>query len=195
MLTNNLVRKLKEELLNIDRGYGYEWLPFKPLTSGGCLQIYYSVYLACDAYLRPCADIEIEMFDVRKCTVRDALKSNFFRLMHNIENQLLGKCGSCPWSYECIGCRGAAFSGNINFVGDPFKAVLCEDPFCWHRTMYDHEGSADKGNPVTTTLVERFIHQCRRHFHCAWKRCNSSSQVLARFGEWLGTPNHIEFYR
>jgi radical SAM protein with 4Fe4S-binding SPASM domain len=130
-LANERVAKLKEELRLIDRSYGYDWLPYKPLTGCGCLQILYSVYIASDGFVKPCADIDISRFNIRELSVAEILQSDFFRLVRNMKDHLRGKCKTCQHHYECLGCRGAAFAfATLNGEG-PESAVTSEDPFCW----------------------------------------------------------------
>ena len=131
-LTREQVAALKQELLTIDRAaYGYDWLPYKPLTANGCLQVFYSVYLTTKGYVRPCADIDIEAFNVGKMAIKEIIASDFFTFVRNIDRRLQGKCMMCEFGHQCIGCRGAAYSLNIGHSQDPYAAVASEDPFCW----------------------------------------------------------------
>jgi radical SAM protein with 4Fe4S-binding SPASM domain len=123
--------ELKTELLRIDSSFGYSWVPYKPLTGWGCLQVLYSVYVACDGAVRPCADIDIPYFNIRQQRIREILESEFFQLVRNISGHLRGKCKHCEFNSECIGCRGGAFA-NATLRGEtPASAVCSEDPFCW----------------------------------------------------------------
>lgn len=122
---------LKAELLHIDSSYGYRWLPYKPLAGWGCLQVLYSVYVTCDGAVRPCADIDISDFNVRRQRIAQILESDFFQLVRDIRVHLQGKCKGCEFNDECIGCRGGAFAYGTLRGENPVCAVCSEDPFCW----------------------------------------------------------------
>ena len=122
---------LKAELLRIDSSYGYRWLPYKPLAGWGCLQVLYSVYVTCDGAVRPCADIDISDFNVRRQRIAQILESDFFQLVRDIRAHLQGKCKGCEFNNECIGCRGGAFAYGTLRGENPVCAVCSEDPFCW----------------------------------------------------------------
>jgi len=122
---------LKKKLLALDRRkYGYDWLVHFPLPAHGCLQMFYSVYIACQGYVRPCADVDVRFFNVREMKIADVLKTPFFQLVRNIEKNLDGKCGKCRYGDMCHGCRGMAFTVGMNEGLNPFQAICREDPVC-----------------------------------------------------------------
>jgi radical SAM protein with 4Fe4S-binding SPASM domain len=132
--SKNDVMKLKKRLREIDNNeYGYDWLEYTPLTGYGCLQMYYSVYLTVKGYVRPCADIDIELFNIRDMTIKEIINTEFFNVIRNIDNHLVGKCGKCEYNYECVGCRGAAYARNIERNENHYDAVISEDPTCWRE--------------------------------------------------------------
>lgn len=123
--------RLKKKLLEIDRKkYGYEWNVYTPLPGHGCLQFFYSVYVTCQGYVRPCADVDIKYFNIRNTTLNEILRSPFYRVTRNIEKNLHGKCGTCNITDICHGCRGRAFSIGIHEGLDSYQAVCREDPAC-----------------------------------------------------------------
>jgi MoaA/NifB/PqqE/SkfB family radical SAM enzyme len=123
--------QLKTDLLRIDHEYGFDWLPYKPLTGAGCLQYLYSIYLACDGYARICADVDFVRANTRQLSVADILGTEAFQALRRIDERVEGKCRGCEYSQECIGCRCAAYAQAILDGCDPSEAVRCEDPFCW----------------------------------------------------------------
>lgn len=130
--TKEQIIDLKQELLRIDSiNYGYTWLPYKPLTAYGCLQVFYSIYLTTQGYVRPCADIDIKSFNVNTHSLAQIINSDFFNLIRNIKQYLKGKCKDCEHGYECIGCRGLVYTTAINKGCGPDKAIIGEDPLCW----------------------------------------------------------------
>jgi radical SAM protein with 4Fe4S-binding SPASM domain len=125
------LHRLKEELLSIDqKEYGYNWLVNTPLPGHGCLQHLYSVYISSEGYIRPCADVDVKVANVKQFTISEAIKTPFFRYMRNIEKYLTGKCFNCEHNNICIGCRGLAFSVGVNEGLGVFQAVSREDPVC-----------------------------------------------------------------
>jgi radical SAM protein with 4Fe4S-binding SPASM domain len=127
------VRRLKQELLKIDCAYGYDWLIYTPLSGHGCLQPLYSVYVACDGYVRPCADIDVRLFNIRDMDIPEIIKTPFFHFARNIEKHLQGRCYQCEHNYLCIGCRGNAFCVGTNEGLGVYEALCREDPLCWKR--------------------------------------------------------------
>lgn len=129
------LKALKQKLLSIDRlVYGYDWLVYTPLPGHGCLQHLYSVYLSCNGYIRPCADIEVNLFNVKKMKIKEIIQTPFFNFVRNIELHLEGKCFRCKHNNLCVGCRGNAFSLGIREGQDVYKALCREDPNCWNKT-------------------------------------------------------------
>ena len=122
---------VKKKLLEIDQQeYGYDWLVHAPLTGNGCLQHMYSIYLTSMGYIRPCADIDIELFNVKDMTIKAILEAPFFQTARHIEKHLAGKCGGCEHVKDCVGCRGIAFSTGINEGLGIQEAYCREDPLC-----------------------------------------------------------------
>ena len=128
--------KLKRKILNLDRKkYGYDWLVYAPLPGHGCLQHLYSVYLSGRGNVRPCADIDIDLFDIRKMSLPQILRSPFFDFIRNIEKHLEGKCFRCVHNDLCVGCRGNAFNVGVKEGKDLYAALRREDPSCWIKKM------------------------------------------------------------
>ncbi len=132
--TIDQIHALKKELLHIDEEeYGYSWLVHAPLAGQGCLQHMYSIYLTSMGYIRPCADVDIKMFNVKDLTIKQIIHSDFFNTARHIEEHLKGKCKSCNHLDECTGCRGLSFSTGINEGLDVYEAISREDPLCTHK--------------------------------------------------------------
>lgn len=122
---------VKRKLLEIDeKEYGYTWLVHAPLTGNGCFQHLYSIYLTSKGYIRPCADVDIEEFNVKDMNIKEILATPFFQMAQHIEDYLQGKCGGCGHVKDCIGCRGIAFSTGINEGLGIYEAIRREDPLC-----------------------------------------------------------------
>ncbi len=122
---------VKRKLLEIDQQeYGYNWLVHAPLTGNGCLQHMYSIYLTSMGYVRPCADVDIKLFNVKEMAIKEILEAPFFQRARHIENHLTGKCGGCEHVKNCVGCRGIAFSTGINEGLGIYEALSREDPLC-----------------------------------------------------------------
>ncbi len=129
--THEQLNEVKGKLLKIDENeYGYSWLVHAPLTGNGCLQHMYSIYLTSKGYVRPCADVEIELCNVKDMSINEILETPFFQMARNIEEHLEGKCKGCEYHTECVGCRGLAFTVGINEGYDAYHALKCEDPSC-----------------------------------------------------------------
>ena len=61
LLTSEEIKKYKLKLLEIDRkDYGYNWLPYTPITASGCLQHLYSLYINIEGNVRPCAPTKLD---------------------------------------------------------------------------------------------------------------------------------------
>ncbi len=125
------VHKVKRTLLDIDQEeYGYTWLVYAPLTGHGCLQHMYSIYLDSQGYVRPCADVDIRLFNVNNMPVKGIIQTPFFRTARYIDTHVRGKCGSCEHLNECVGCRGIAFSTGLDEGLGIYDAFTQEDPLC-----------------------------------------------------------------
>lgn len=125
------IHDVKEKLLEIDqKEFGYTWLIHAPLTGSGCLQHMYSIYLTSMGYVRPCADVDIKLFNVKDMKIKDILETPFFQAARHIEKHLAGKCNECEYTRECVGCRGLAFSTGISEGMGIYEALGREDPMC-----------------------------------------------------------------
>jgi len=128
------IKQLKEKLLELDqREYGYSWLVYAPLPGHGCLQHLYSIYLACDGYVRPCADVDIKFFNVREMGISKIVQTPFFKYLRTIDRHIQGKCQGCEYGKVCVGCRGKAFNVGIQEGLDMYNAISREDPVCWKQ--------------------------------------------------------------
>ncbi|MGB8216850.1 MAG: radical SAM protein [Candidatus Methanoperedens sp.] len=126
------LKKLKLKLLEIDRfEYGYDWLPYTPLTGCGCLQFLYSLCIDIEGYVMPCAGVKIRKENIRDKLLKEILNTELFQFFRHIDKNLKGKCSNCEYISECIGCRGSAYTMGINQNKDPIEALCDEDPFCF----------------------------------------------------------------
>ncbi len=129
--TVSQIHEIKKELLEIDeQEYGYSWLVHTPLTGSGCLQHMYNVYLTTKGFIRPCADVDVELFNIKDMKIGEIIESEFFQRARHIEEYLEGKCSGCEYIPECNGCRGIAFSTGINEGLPPMEALSREDAIC-----------------------------------------------------------------
>lgn len=130
--SNEEIRKLKNELLEIDRkDYNIDWLPYKPLTGSGCLQMFYNLYIDVIGNIRPCAAIQNDIININHFSLKEAINHPFIQFARNIDKYLEGKCSKCEFIKECIGCRGNAYTiGKLNGKDD-YSALKGEDPFCF----------------------------------------------------------------
>ena len=125
-------QKMKLHLLEIDKKeFGFNWLPYTPLLGCGCLQTYYSLYVTVEGLIRPCAAIQTSNVSLDKYSLKEVIKLPFFQTVRNVDSHLEGKCKNCKHNYECIGCRGMAFTVGVLKGEDHLKAVCLEDPFCF----------------------------------------------------------------
>ena len=126
------IKDVKLKLLNLDeKKYGHTWLVYAPLTGHGCFQHMYSIYLTSMGYVRPCADIDIERFNVKKMKIKEIIKSPFFELARHIDENLEGNCGECDYLTQCIGCRGDAYSRGMLKGLTPEESLVMGDEMCW----------------------------------------------------------------
>lgn len=128
-------KKLKLSLVDIDRNkYGYDWNPYMP-HGGGCMQVYYNMYVTVKGFARPCSSIHADLagvdLNVNKMSLEEIINSKFFQISRNLDKHLTGKCGSCEHIDKCTGCRGMAFAVAINSGKDAYEAICCEDPTCF----------------------------------------------------------------
>jgi radical SAM protein with 4Fe4S-binding SPASM domain len=143
LLTAGEIKDYKLRLLEIDQKYyGYDWLPYTPITASGCLQHLYSLYITIEGNVRPCAPTKLDEhpalkidgeypYNVNRMSLREIYASDLFTYVRNIDSVLEGRCGNCEYRKECIGCRGYAYSiGIINGV-DPLEALRMECQQCF----------------------------------------------------------------
>jgi radical SAM protein with 4Fe4S-binding SPASM domain len=143
LLTAEEIKEYKLKLLEIDRKYyGYDWLPYTPITASGCLQHLYSLYINIEGNVRPCAPTKLDEhpalrvggeypYNVNKMSLREIYDSDLFTYIRNIDKMLEGKCRNCEHTEECIGCRGYAYSVGVNNGIDPLKALRMECQQCF----------------------------------------------------------------
>jgi len=125
LLMADEIKEYKLKLLEIDQKYyGYDWLPYTPITASGCLQHLYSLYINIEGNVRPCAPTKLDEhpalrvdgeypYNINKMSLRKIYGSDLFTYVRNIDKVLEGKCGNCEYIEECIGCRGYAYSVGI----------------------------------------------------------------------------------
>jgi len=143
LLTAGEIKDYKLRLLEIDRKYyGYDWLPYTPITASGCLQHLYSLYITMEGNVRPCAPTKLDEhpalkidgkypYNVNRMSLREIYASDLFTYVRNIDSVLEGRCGNCEYRKECIGCRGYAYSIGINNGVDPLEALRMECQQCF----------------------------------------------------------------
>jgi len=143
LLTADEIKEYKLKLLEIDRKYyGYNWLPYTPITASGCLQHLYSLYINIEGDVRPCAPTKLDEhpalrvngkypYNVNRMSLKEIYNSELFIYVRNIDRVLEGRCGNCEYIEECIGCRGYAYSVGINNGIDPLKALRMECQQCF----------------------------------------------------------------
>jgi len=143
LLTAEEIKEYKLRLLEIDRKYyGYDWLPYTPITASGCLQHLYSLYINIEGNVRPCAPTKLDEhpalkidgeypYNINRMNLKEIYDSNLFKYVRNIDTVLEGKCGDCEYREECIGCRGYAYSIGVNNGVDPLKALRMECQQCF----------------------------------------------------------------
>ena len=143
LLTADEIKEYKLKLLEIDRKYyGYDWLPYTPITASGCLQHLYSLYINIDGNVRPCAPTKLDEhpalrvggkypYNINRMSLREIYSSDLFTYVRNIDKVLEGKCGNCEHMEECIGCRGYAYSVGVNNGVGPLEALRMECQQCF----------------------------------------------------------------
>ncbi len=127
-------KKLKLELLDIDRKfYNINWEPQYPLCNG-CLQTYYNLYINVLGNVRPCSSVHIDeigiQMNVNNMSLKEILDSPYFHFIRNIDTNISGKCQICRYSPECIGCRAMAFTHAVCKGVDFYSAFSSEDTSC-----------------------------------------------------------------
>ncbi len=142
-LAREEIKDYKLKLLEIDRQeFGYDWLPFTPLTASGCLQHFYSFYITIKGDVRPCAPVKFdenpEFFEdgvyphnVFRKNMREIYDDPVFKYVRNIEKYLEGKCKGCEHLDQCIGCRGYAYSVGVNEGKPGLEALRSECKQCF----------------------------------------------------------------
>jgi MoaA/NifB/PqqE/SkfB family radical SAM enzyme len=143
LLTAGEIKEYKLKLLEIDRKYyGYDWLPYTPITASGCLQHLYSLYINIEGNVRPCAPTKLDEhpalrirgeypYNINRMTLREIYGSDLFTYVRNIDKVLEGRCGNCEHMEECIGCRGYAYSVGVNNGVGPLEALRMECQQCF----------------------------------------------------------------
>ena len=143
LLTADEIKEYKLKLLEIDRKYyGYDWLPYTPITASGCLQHLYSLYINIEGNVRPCAPTKLDEhpalrvdgkypYNINRMSLREIYGSDLFTYVRNIDRVLEGRCGNCEHMEECIGCRGYAYSIGINNGVGPLEALRMECQQCF----------------------------------------------------------------
>ena len=143
LLTADEIKEYKLKLLEIDRKYyGYDWLPYTPITASGCLQHLYSLYINIDGNVRPCAPTKLDEhpalriggkypYNINRMSLREIYSSDLFKYVRNIDKVLEGKCGNCEHMEECIGCRGQRYSKGVNNGVGPLEALRMECQQCF----------------------------------------------------------------
>ncbi len=137
-LETDEIHEYKSRLLDIDRTYyGFDWLPYTPLTASGCLQHLYSLYITIEGNVRPCAPTKFDEHpdlkedgvyphNVRIRSLSAIYKEPLFRYVREIDRHLEGRCGGCEHLDECIGCRGYSYAVGVNQGKDPYAALRGE---------------------------------------------------------------------
>ena len=143
LLAADEIKEYKLKLLEIDRKYyGYNWLPYTPITASGCLQHLYSLYINIEGNVRPCAPTKLDEhpalridgeypYNINKMSLREIYGSDLFKYVRNIDKVLEGRCRNCEHTEECIGCRGYAYSVGVNNGIDPLEALRMECQQCF----------------------------------------------------------------
>jgi radical SAM protein with 4Fe4S-binding SPASM domain len=143
LLTAGDIKEYKLRLLEIDRKYyGYDWLPYTPITASGCLQHLYSLYINIEGNVRPCAPTKLDEhpalkidgeypYNVNRMSLKEIYASDLFTYVRNIDSVLEGRCRNCEYRKDCIGCRGYAYSIGINNGADPLEALRMECQQCF----------------------------------------------------------------
>ena len=142
-VTREEIKEDKLRILDIDRSYyGYDWLPYTPLTASGCLQHLYSLYVTIEGNVRPCAPTKFDEnpalkndgiypLNILRRSLREIYEDPLFQYVRNIDRYLEGKCRGCEHLNECIGCRGYAYSVGVNEGKDPYAALRAECLQCF----------------------------------------------------------------
>lgn len=143
LLTPEEIKEYKLKLLEIDRkDYGYNWLPYTPITASGCLQHLYSLYINIEGNVRPCAPTKLDEhpsfavqgeypYNVNRISLQEIYNSELFTYVRNIDKVLEGRCRECEFREECIGCRGYAYSIGIKKGIPPLEALKMECQQCF----------------------------------------------------------------
>ncbi len=152
-------KNLKLYLLDQDRKqFGYDWLPYTPLLSCGCLQFMCSIYVTVTGNARPCNGIRPDLanlvLNVRKMSLSEIINTPFFQHARYIDKYVSGVCRKCEYNFECVGCRGMAFSNGINSGKNAFEALCCEDPTCFKLLESDMNHTFCKKYPAVPFITK-----------------------------------------
>ena len=94
--------------------------------------VLYNLYITVEGFVRPCSSIHINLANIKDYSLKEVINLPFFKLSRTIEKKLKGKCKTCGYHSECIGCRGLAFSCAKNRDLSDFEAICMEDPSCFY---------------------------------------------------------------
>ncbi|MFW5751444.1 MAG: radical SAM protein [Planctomycetota bacterium] len=142
-LTPEEIRDYKLRILAIDRAeFGFDWLPFTPLTASGCLQQFYSMYIARDGAVRPCAPTKFDEHpelredgvyphNVFRRPLTEIYHDPLFTYVRHIDDHLQGRCRGCEHLAQCVGCRGYAYAVGVADDLAPRAALAQGCRQCW----------------------------------------------------------------
>jgi MoaA/NifB/PqqE/SkfB family radical SAM enzyme len=122
----------REAIVDIDTRFGFKINTLTPLPGTGCLQCIYSVYVTVYRQVWPCAGVQLKEGPLITSTegIQEAVRTEIFRLIRDIDRNVQGKCSGCEHSRVCFGCRGMAFI-MATLRGLPQReAIFAEDPCC-----------------------------------------------------------------
>ncbi|OGV37396.1 MAG: hypothetical protein A2020_15065 [Lentisphaerae bacterium GWF2_45_14] len=104
--------------------YGHEWEPRPPLVGSRCLRHLHSCLITSTGAVFPCVGINEAVGSIRESYLKDIIcDSEIIQDLRNFHDTIKEPCGSCEFSPECFGCRGATYQ----LTGD----WLAADPICW----------------------------------------------------------------
>lgn len=119
------LKKLFEELSEIDKKFGKNWTPTTPFCGHGCHKHYISCFVSSQGFVQPCTGVDIPAGNIREESLRKMLSSRVFRVARNLDKHLKGACRTCEYRSKCYGCRGLAY-----YMSGDFTEA---DPLCWNN--------------------------------------------------------------
>jgi radical SAM protein with 4Fe4S-binding SPASM domain len=133
------LRRLFVQLAAIDRQlFGREWEPQPPLVGNRCMRHQVSCVVTATGDVMPCVGVTIALDNIRRRRLADILKeSEVIANLKNYRRTIKGACQTCEKSFECYGCRGAAYQ----LTGD----YLAADPTCWRNTPHPSSPGEERG--------------------------------------------------